>query len=84
MNQENRISMEQDYESWQDVEHLERQNILPSFEPKEPQQSRLTTITKGFGTTAFVLAIIAALIEDWWLWAIFLLGMFVVYQRTIE
>lgn len=73
--------MQQDFESWRDVERAE---ILPSFGRKERRRFQLVTITRGAGTVAFILAIVTALINGWWMWAIFLSGCWVVYMREIE
>lgn len=73
------INMEQDSESLQDVE---RQDILPSFEPKEPLPSLIGKIGIAFGHVAFIVSIAVALVGGEWLWALLLVGMYVLYQSV--
>lgn len=60
--------MDQDCESWQDVEHQERQNILPSFEVRGRVHSptRLRAIRAVAIGGLIGLSFVALLLGNWW------------------
>lgn len=71
--------MEQDYESFQDVE---KQEILPSFEPKAPLRSLMFQLMNAVIHVGFVLSIVVVLAAGDWVYAILLLLLYVLYMSV--